>query len=159
MKSVYLFLVFVCACASVPNDRTMSETDQGVFVDRLRTRVGLPYRWGGNGPKDFDCSGLIVWALAETYGSWKDMALSELVQHHTIPIEPHEVRQGDLILIADQDAQVSHVGVFLQRTEHGVRFINASGFYGKVVADTWPENQEVRSQRIRGYVRVLSPAR
>ena len=29
------------------------------------TRIGDPYVWGGAGPDDFDCSGLVMWAYAQ----------------------------------------------------------------------------------------------
>ena len=34
------------------------------MLSAAMSRKGLPYVWGGNGPKVFDCSGLVEWSFA-----------------------------------------------------------------------------------------------
>ena len=41
-------------------------SDQGaVAVQAALTRIGDPYVWGGSGPTQFDCSGLVMWAFQQ----------------------------------------------------------------------------------------------
>ena len=35
-----------------------------IMVDRAKSMLGQPYRWGGDAPGGFDCSGLVVYAAA-----------------------------------------------------------------------------------------------
>ena len=34
-------------------------------VQAALTRIGSPYVWGGSGPNQFDCSGLVMWAFQQ----------------------------------------------------------------------------------------------
>jgi len=36
-----------------------------MFIGYLRQALGTPYKWGGQGPGGFDCSGLIYWAMQQ----------------------------------------------------------------------------------------------
>ncbi len=36
-------------------------------VDRARSQLGKPYKWGATGPSSFDCSGLVSYALTGSY--------------------------------------------------------------------------------------------
>jgi cell wall-associated NlpC family hydrolase len=36
-----------------------------MFIGYLKQALGTPYKWGGQGPGGFDCSGLIYWAMQQ----------------------------------------------------------------------------------------------
>src|SRR6476659_9512689 len=41
-------------------------TGEGMMaVQAALTRIGSPYAWGGSGPNQFDCSGLVMWAFQQ----------------------------------------------------------------------------------------------
>ena len=41
-------------------------TGEGTLaVQAALTRIGSPYSWGGSGPNQFDCSGLVMWAFQQ----------------------------------------------------------------------------------------------
>jgi len=76
-----------------------------VAVSEARRQIGKPYRWGGNGPSSFDCSGLMVWA-------WK--AAGEIIPRTTFAqwrALPHvplaKAEPGDLVFLNG----VNHVGM------------------------------------------------
>ena len=98
----------------------------GSVVDYALSRIGCPYVWGGEGPNEFDCSGLVVWSYRQ------------------IGIElPHQ--SGSLYAVASQRVPVSEArpGDVLWRSGHvgiavgygGEPYVHAPTF-GAYVRDT-----------------------
>jgi len=97
-------------------DKTGSYPDIAVTGDSLGeqalrkalTRIGDPYVWGGAGPSDFDCSGLVMWAYAQvgigldhfTGDQWNEG------EH----ISRSQLQPGDLVFFF---ADISHVGMYI----------------------------------------------
>ena len=52
----------VIPMAAVPGP---SAEHGAVAVQAALTRIGDPYVWGGSGPNQFDCSGLVMWAFQQ----------------------------------------------------------------------------------------------
>lgn len=46
-----------------PTEAPGAIVTRGVLMDALLAQLGKPYRWGGNGPDNFDCSGYVgyIW--------------------------------------------------------------------------------------------------
>ena len=73
-------------------------------------QVGVPYRYGGDDPGGFDCSGLVHYSYAHagkpiprtTAGQWSTLA----------PVEHGNVRVGDLLFFRI-DGKMSHVGLYV----------------------------------------------
>jgi peptidoglycan DL-endopeptidase CwlO len=84
------------------------------FLTAAESRVGLPYLWGGAGPKAFDCSGLVQWSLAQA-GVLMPRVAAE--QARTGPLLPlSQLQPGDLLFYhADPTAPgyISHVAIYL----------------------------------------------
>jgi peptidoglycan DL-endopeptidase CwlO len=89
----------------------ISVPGNSVGVQALRfalTRRGDPYVWGGAGPDDFDCSGLVMWAYAQvgislphfTGDQWNSG------QH----ISRSQLEPGDLVFFFPD---ISHVGMYV----------------------------------------------
>jgi len=72
------------------------------------TKLGDPYVWGGAGPDQFDCSGLVMWSYAQvgisldhfTGNQWNEG------QH----ISRSQLQPGDLVFFF---ADISHVGMYI----------------------------------------------
>lgn len=82
-----------------------------VGVQALRkalTRRGDPYVWGGAGPNDFDCSGLVMWAYAQIGISLPHFTGSQWNsgQH----ISRSQLEPGDLVFFFPD---ISHVGLYV----------------------------------------------
>ena len=72
------------------------------------TKVGDPYVWGAAGPREFDCSGLVVWAYAQ---------LGISLPHYTgalwnagMHVSRADLQPGDLVFFFPD---ISHVGIFI----------------------------------------------
>lgn len=57
---------------------------RGRFISFIRTTIGLPYQWGGQGPDAYDCSGLIVAGLRHVglMEPAEDATAAQLCQHY-----------------------------------------------------------------------------
>lgn len=81
--------------------------------------LGQPYRYGGDGPGGFDCSGLVRYAWNKA-----GIRLPRTTRDQyraSRAIRPEELRPGDLLFFRLAGAGVSHVGIY----EGGGRFLHA----------------------------------
>ena len=92
---------------STVNDSVLDD----VVAKALRY-LGRPYRWGGNGPYSFDCSGFVIYVL-RPFGVTlprrsRDMASSG------VHVAKSDVIPGDLLFFATAGGRtVSHVGMYI----------------------------------------------
>jgi cell wall-associated NlpC family hydrolase len=71
-------------------------------------QIGLPYEWGAEGPKSYDCSGLTSRAWARAGAPVPRTSQEQWRQLKRIGIE--DMRPGDLIIYNDD---ASHVGMYV----------------------------------------------
>lgn len=83
-------------------------------VQTVEGVVGVPYKWGGESPREgFDCSGLVYWAYAQ-HGvriprvSWQQV-------EHGRRIGRHDLRAGDLVFFDTGQRRGFHVGLVTGR--------------------------------------------
>ena len=88
-------------------------------------QVGTPYRFGGNSPAGFDCSGLVQYAYARA-GITVPRTTTAL--WHSTPVARDQMRAGD-VLFFDIEGKMSHVGMYLGEQ----RFVHAPSS-GKTVS-------------------------
>ena len=79
---------------------------------------GAPYRYGGNSPAGFDCSGLVQYAYGRA-GRATPRTTSELYRA-TDAISRQALRSGDLVFF-EIDGKMTHVGIYLEDN----RFVHA----------------------------------
>ncbi|MEJ2128998.1 MAG: C40 family peptidase [Woeseiaceae bacterium] len=97
----------IAACSSAPPARDNTGLTAASVA---RGQVGVPYRYGGNTPAGFDCSGLVQYSYAAvgvsiprtTSGQW---ALMD-------PVARDDMRAGDLLFFKIS-GKMSHVGLYL----------------------------------------------
>jgi NlpC/P60 family/Lysozyme like domain len=68
------------------------------FVARLSRYIGTPYRWGGDTPSGFDCSGLVYYVL-HRMGIKDAPRTSEDQYAWTSRVAANQLRPGDLIFL------------------------------------------------------------
>ncbi len=131
------------ACASAPRRRpelprtpaASQMPDAGATDVRSRlvagatAMLGQPYRWGGDAPGGFDCSGLVFYAAAGAGIHVPRTAAEQL--HVGRPVPRRELRAGDLVFMHLKRKQL-HVGIALDAD----RFVNAPAAGGRVRIDS-----------------------
>jgi murein DD-endopeptidase len=104
-------------CSSAPRK---TDTDAGAGAARHALGMqGKPYRYGGNTPRGFDCSGLVQYSYGRvgvhlprsTEGLWAG----------SHPVSSREIRPGDLLFFNQEGKRNSHVGLYIG----GNRFVHA----------------------------------
>ncbi|HSG97772.1 MAG TPA: C40 family peptidase [Woeseiaceae bacterium] len=114
-----IFMVLV-ACGSQP---TAVRTEYGKSVGAQAAaialdQVGAPYRYGGNSPTGFDCSGLVQYSFLQA-GVSTPRTTGQLWSAAQ-PVSNTDLRKGDLLFFRI-DGKMSHVGMYVG----GRRFVHA----------------------------------
>jgi cell wall-associated NlpC family hydrolase len=100
-----------------------------IMVDRAKSMLGQPYRWGGAAPGGFDCSGLVVYA-ANGAGIRVPRTAHEQLDTGT-PVARGKVHEGDLVFMHLAHKEL-HVGIAIDDE----RFIHAPSKGGHVRIDS-----------------------
>lgn len=103
-----------------------------IFCNTVASRVGYPYIWGARGPDQFDCCGLVEWAMAKIGRPFAhDICSADLLNifHKNKVIRGCE-SLGSLYLFSSKKnpAQISHVCVYFRKWKNGKKWlIGANG--------------------------------
>lgn len=94
------------------------------LLDRSKTLLGTPYRYGGSSRKTgFDCSGFVSYVYKEELGIKLPRTTGELLKMDAPVIARSDLEPGDLILFNDRGrGRVTHVGIYMGDDE----FIHSS---------------------------------
>lgn len=74
-------------------------------------QLGKPYRWGGEGPDSFDCSGLTMRAWQAAGKNLIHYTGSQYQQTARVPIS--DLAPGDLVFFGKDAASIHHVGLYV----------------------------------------------
>lgn len=73
--------------------------------------VGRPYRYGGDSPKGFDCSGLVRYSYVAAGLTVPHS--TRALRRSTVHVDRRRVRRGDLVFFNEKGGKYSHVGIYL----------------------------------------------
>ena len=133
-------LSFLMACASTPE---AAERETAGFSDNVRAdevtaqraanyaqnMVGKPYRYGGNSPSGFDCSGLVQYSYSRAGLPIPRTTKSQ--RKSGVAVGSQSLRAGDLIFFDQEGRKSSHVGIYIGDG----RFVHAPSSGKKVRVD------------------------
>jgi len=128
-----VFLVLIGLTQSINAKEIKQLSYQQIYSNTFittiaKSKLGLTYRWGGNGPYAYDCSGFTKEVFEKTginipRNSWKQAEVGKKVSKK-------HLKKGDLIFFnSKHHFGVNHVGIYLG---HG-KFIHASRFHKRIV--------------------------
>jgi cell wall-associated NlpC family hydrolase len=99
--------------------------------------VGVPYHYGGNNPRGFDCSGLVFYAYGEV-GVLVPRTSGEQL-HASHPLNVEQALPGDLVFFR-MSKRAWHVGIYLG----GQSFIHAPSTGRAVVIERLDDEYYLR---------------
>ncbi|MFJ9696828.1 C40 family peptidase [Kitasatospora sp. NPDC101183] len=93
--------------------RPWSAEGAAAAVAFARSKIGLPYIWGGEGPAGYDCSGLTMMAWRVGGRRLNHFAADQYAQ--SSPVTYRQLRPGDLVFWTDtgRAADIHHVGLYI----------------------------------------------
>lgn len=137
---------------SPPHVRTgtgsLAEGRRGQVVETAKRYLGIPYRYGGESPDGFDCSGFVMYVY-DRNGLRLPRATAEQYRSGR-PVSRRSLRPGDLVFFSIRGGRISHVGIYAG----GESFIHAPSS-GKCVSFARLDNDYWR-KRYAGAVTYFS---
>jgi cell wall-associated NlpC family hydrolase len=116
---VFAVLLLVTGCASTPVADAPGDARQQEASEIAASMVGKPYRYGGNTPQGFDCSGLVYFSFRR---AGMDVPRStESQRDKSRKVSTVRLARGDLLFFNQEGKYSSHVGIYLGRN----RFVHA----------------------------------
>lgn len=106
-------LLLLPGCGTLGEPAAVSVLDPGMRIAaQARQLLGTPYRYGGNGPRGFDCSGLVQYTHRLAGISVPRTTRGQLAAARAV--SRSQLRVGDLIFFRlSGRRKVSHVGIYV----------------------------------------------
>ena len=133
--SPLLLIAALAGCAGspqrgeIPATRASDETARKA-VAVARDMIGKPYRYAGDTPAGFDCSGLVRYSYRRAGVSMPRATPAQ--RRSTTLISVRRLRPGDLLFFDQEGKNASHVGIYLGDG----RFVHAPSTGGRVRSDS-----------------------
>ncbi len=143
---------------SIPSNYVAKSSYGGIFNQRLlqsiQTKIGIPYRYGSNGPTSYDCSGL-VWSVFGDAGFSFERTSARTLWQNSEPVEGDDkYKFGTLVFFNG----LGHIGIvadangfYHASSSQGVTYSTFAGYWGKRIVgfrrmnlDTTESNQVVQ---------------
>ena len=127
---IALLVLYGCATEPSPSSARAqlkaSDTTASKAADTAVSMLGKPYKYGGNTPAGFDCSGLVHYSYSRV---GVDVSRdTRTLRAQTNPTRVSDLRRGDLLFFDQEGQKSSHVGIFIGDG----RFVHAPSTGGKV---------------------------
>jgi len=112
--SIGLCLLTACSHAYQTHQQTRQSYrphSDTLHIDVALDQIGTPYRYGGNNPSGFDCSGLVQYAYSR---AGRDIPRNTTAQYrYADKIRYSELQEGDLVFFHIPRVKNKHVGIYI----------------------------------------------
>ena len=116
-----------CSSANIPEQTDTANIFPDDIVNYAMLYLNTPYKYGGNTPTGFDCSGFVSYVFKH-FNILLPRTSSEYINIGII-VKSDQVKKGDIILFSGSEidlGKVGHVGIITSVTEETIQFIHAS---------------------------------
>lgn len=121
------------------------------LVSSATTHLGVPYRYGGNGPGVFDCSGFTKYCMRDIGIELARNSGQQAKQGRKIKIK--DAQKGDLVFFGKGN-HIDHVGIVTEKKGNSLYVIHASTSRGVIIEDVLASRYW--KQRIKYAVDIVS---
>ncbi len=132
LNTLFYFISFVLSgCASFPTQPVTEHTSTtGEKAAKIaETMIGSPYKYKGDNPAGFDCSGLVQYSYQ---AAGLDVPHGTKALRNRTRAISRNLQTGDLLFFTERGKKYSHVGIYLENDI----FIHAPSTGGKVRKDS-----------------------
>jgi LysM repeat protein len=156
---------------SQSNDSTIARKDSTIRLNHNKEKsdsilhfamkhIGMPYRCGGKGPKNFDCSGYTGYIFSKFGYNLNASSTSQYLQGTKLDFD--EIERGDLVFFKGRNSRssrVGHVGIVceIDKENKSFKFVHAA-VNGGVKIDQYPDKYYY-GKRYVGAKRIIEPAK
>jgi len=128
-------MAMLAGCAGspeIPQQTTVRASNEvaSAAVAYAMEMLGKPYRYTGDTPAGFDCSGLVKYSYGRAGISLPRDTQAQ--RRMSVLVSMRSLREGDLLFFDQEGKKNSHVGMYLGNG----RFIHAPSSRGKVRTDS-----------------------
>lgn len=119
LSALLLYGALLAACggpavkdgAGVKEVEVAASSKASKAVNTASSMLGKPYRYGGNNPKGFDCSGLVHYSYGRAGA--KVPRSTDAQRKATQPVTLGTLQKGDLLFFDERGRRSSHVAIYL----------------------------------------------
>jgi cell wall-associated NlpC family hydrolase len=122
--TIFLIAFVAGACSSVPRqpsspaasreavgDQRAAADSEGESLVRVAAGfIGTPYKYGGDDPRGFDCSGLVFYSFDQL--GIEVPRTAEDQRRAARKVDPESLSLGDLVFFRTSARRVDHVGIY-----------------------------------------------
>jgi cell wall-associated NlpC family hydrolase len=130
-------------------DHPLNIDDQPIVMNGMRDSmvvfaqqyIGVPYKWAGNDPSGFDCSGYTKFVLNQ-YG-YKLPRIAGDQYEVSKDIKHHKAQKGDLVFFGTKKGSgynITHVGIIVSNPGEDLTMIHASSSRGIMISNIEKSN-------------------
>jgi len=130
LKKIYLIIILILFSNISLHAKNNNKGYTNIYIESIaKSKLGKKYKWGGNGPYKYDCSGFTkeVFRRNGIYiprNSWNQAKMGMKVSKRAY------LKKGDLVFFnSKHQKRVNHVGIYLGKG----KFIHASRFHHRIV--------------------------
>lgn len=148
---VTLFTLLLTSCSTtqsvvdLPKQHDVHQTKRGKktqindLIKYAERYKGVPYKYAGKGPRNFDCSGFTSFVFRHIGCSLPTYSRGQATKGKKIATK--KIKKGDLVFFTGRKTgnKVGHVGLVISATKKSFQFIHAS--LKGVMIDSYPSNK------------------
>ena len=139
-----LLCVMLAGCASAPRPREATLGDR--IAATALAQMGRPYRYGGNTPEGFDCSGLVRYAYLAAGVDVPRTTIEQFRAARSIGL--NKLAPGDLLFFRMDSREITHVAIYTGNR----RFVHApqsgKSVETRALDDDWYRQRLVSAGRL-----------